>query len=344
MDSIAYFLNKNNFEIEDVVQIKDYQINLDEETNAKTSITIIKKPNASDKDIVFIKEKENIIFMGIIEAPISDDETTYKINAKYITNLFDRKIILKNSNLIKEKGIEDFIAYTIENEFLNSEDSLLNINYIDIEVITHTPKKFSVNTDNGIYNFHTFINNCTQNYNIIYTFSVELGRLKIKIENIEDQDIEIIDTNVSDISGYSETFKTNVIAKVTVLCSNGTKHDFFLLNDRTTTTDINAENRAVGDIEVVFEEEEENAKEKALNTFRSNSYSHLIQFNINKNSSLYDVLNWKIGKLIEIKNKTGDIINTYISSITINKDNPIYTIKTGNIRINFLDKLKQEKM
>ena len=93
---------------------------------------------------------------------------------------------------------------------------------------------------------------------------------------------------------------------------------------------------------MIYETETANARQSALNVFRSNSYSHLIQFDVNKNSTLYDIENWQIGTLVKIKNKTGDI-DTYISAITINKDNPIYTIKTGNIRISFLDKLKQKK-
>lgn len=344
MNSIAYFLDKNTFEIKEVAQIKDFQIDLDEETNAKTSIEIIKNLNIQDKDIVLIKEKEATVYIGVIEAPTSEDKNgLYQIEAKYITNLFDRELILKDAEIIKQKGIEDFISHTIRNEFLNSEDELLNINYIDIAVLTHTPKKFTVKTENGIYNFHTFINNCTQNYNIVYTFEIVNKRLKITIENIENKEIEIVDANVSDILNYKEKFQTNVISKVTVVCENGTKHDYFLLNDRTTTEDKNAQNRAVGDIKVIYEADVEDAKQGALNIFRSNSYSHLIQFDINKNSTLYDVKNWRIGTLLKIKNKSGNIIDTYISAITIKKDNPIYSIKTGNIRINFLDKIKQEK-
>lgn len=345
MDSIAYFLDRDTFEIKDVVQIQNYQMNLDEETNSKTTITLVSAVNAKDKDIVLIKEKEKNIFIGIIEAPTTKDEgVVNEINAKYITNLFDRKLILKNANIIKEQGIEDFIAYTIENEFLNSDDNLLNLSYIDLEVITHTPKKFSVSTENGIYNFHTFMTNCTQKYSIVYTFTIVNKRLKISIQNIENKQAEIIDSNTTDIVKYIETFSKNVIAKVTVLCANQTIHEYFLLNDKTTTDNKNAENRAMGEIETIYEEEEENVKQSVLDVFKSNSYSHLIQFGINKNSKLYEVENWRIGTLVKIKNKKGEIIDTYISAITINKDNPMYTIKTGNIRINFLDKLKQKEI
>ena len=63
--------------------------------------------------------------MGIIEAPTNDNldnsETyAYNVSAKYITNLFDRKIILKDENIINEKGIEDFIAHTITNKTVRS--------------------------------------------------------------------------------------------------------------------------------------------------------------------------------------------------------------------------------
>ncbi len=344
MNSIAYFLDKNTFEIKEVVQIKNYQINIDEETNAKTSISILKNISVKDKDIIFIKENEKTQYMGIIEAPNASNDAIYEIKAKYITNLFDRKIVLKNENIISEQGIEDFIAYTIKNEFLNSDDTLLNLNYIDIEVLTHTKKNFSVSTQNGIYNFHTFMNNCTQNYGISYVFSVINGRLKIAIKNIENEEAILIDANTSNIMNYNEVLSTNVTAKVTVFCEeNNQEYDYFLLNDRTTTTDRDDTNRAVGEIEVIYERQEADVKQAALNVFKSNSYSHLIQFDISKDTRLYDVQNWQIGALVKIKNKDGDIIDTYISAITINKDNPIYSIKTGNIRVNFLDKIKQEK-
>ena len=55
--NIAYFLDKNTFEILDVLQLDKFQINLDEETNAKTSMTVLQKLNAKDKDIVFIKKR-----------------------------------------------------------------------------------------------------------------------------------------------------------------------------------------------------------------------------------------------------------------------------------------------
>lgn len=344
MDTIAYFLDKNTFDIVDVVELQKYTINLDEETNAKTTFTVLQKLHAQDKDIVVIKENNKIKYIGIIEAPSNEDGSIkYDITAKYITNIFDRKIILKNQSLIAEEGIEDFIYQTILDEFTNSTDNLLNKTFLDVEVLTHTKKNFSVNNDNGIYNFHTFINNCTQKYNIVYSFRIIGNRLKMTIQNIGSAEEKLIDCNVQDIIEYKEIFKTNVTAKVRVICKDQSEHEYFLLNNRTVTEEKNDENRAMGEIETIYEELQENAKEAAMNIFRSNSYSHLIQFKVYKSSTLYNVDDWQIGQKIKIKNRTNDIIDSYISATTEEGGSQFLQIKTGNIRITLLDKLKQEK-
>lgn len=344
----AYFLDYSTFEIKDVQEIQDFNLSVDEETNSKTTFSLVKPANAHNRDFVFIKDEGRLLYQGIIDEPSNDGGTRWDFTAKYITNLFDRKIILDNQELIKTTGIEDFIAYTIEHEFTNSSDTLLNLTYIDVEVKTHTPKNYTPNTDSGIYNFHTFINNMTQKFNIIYKFDIsnedyEGNRLKMTIESIEDNDESLIDCNVPDIINYEETYKVNVTAKVVVLCSDNTTYTLYLLNDRTTTEDATDPNRALGDIEVVYEYEPENARQTALNFFKGNGYEHLIQFMINKNCQLFDVSDWVIGQKIKIKNKAGDVIDSYISAYTIQKNSDFIQFKTGNMRIDFIDKIKQER-
>ena len=339
---VAYFLDRFTFEIKDVIDLQDYEINVDEETNSKSNFMVMKKINAGDKDFIFINENDEISYMGIIDSPVNENgEKKYSINAKYITNLFDRNIILNNEELISTTGVEDFIKYTIEKEFTNSTDILLNIDYLDIEILTHTKINKSVdNVENGIYNFHTYMTNCTQNYNIVYNFEVVNGRLKMTIEK-QEQEAQLIDANVTDVANYTEVFETNVIAKVVVKTSNNV-FNYFLLNDRTTTTDINDENRAIGLIKTVYTEKDEDAEQTALNEFKSNSYEHLVQFDINIKTKLFDISKWKIGTPIKIKTKNNIIIDSYISSISKQKSSKFYAIKTGNIRIDFIDKIKKE--
>lgn len=325
-----------DFNIKGIVELANYEITIDEETNANTIINILKKIPAEAGDIVVIKKNNERIYWGVIkEIENEDGETLYKYTLKYITNIFDQSVILKNEELIKTTGIEDFIAKTITENFINNIDTFLNKTYLKVIVNTHTKKQVTVdNVQDGIYNLHTWMTNCTQKYNIVYDFFIEDKMLVISIENRESKK-KLIDTTAQVISNYTEVFKTDVVTKVTVLTKSEGSYNLYLLSDRTTTTDMKNENRAKGKVETVYTEKMENAPQKALDIIKSNSYNHNITFKMLNE-------NMKIGTPIAIKTKNSVILDTYISAIKITKSNFIeYTC--GNIRINFIDKLLKER-
>ena len=330
------------FAVKDIVEIADYEINIDEETNANTIINVLKKTTAKARDIVVIKKNNEVVYWGTIDNIQNEDgQVLYEYTIKYITNLFDQDIILENENLIKTTGVEDFIADAITNNFIENEDAFVNINYLQLNIKTHTKKQTSVtNVENGIYNLHTWITNCTQNYDIVYSFSIVNKKLVMTIE-VEERDKELIDVNAQPISNYTEVFETDVVSKVTVLYDkindedNPGKYTLYLLNDRTTTTDMTNVNRADGKIETVYTTNYEDAEQKALDTMKSNAYNHNITF------AYYDRF-IPVGTPIAIKTKESLIFNTYISAVKISQSKFIeYTC--GNIRINFIDKLLKER-
>ena len=340
-ETLVYFLDKINLEIKDVIEFEDYEYIIDEETNKKTVFNVMKKVNAGYKDIVILQRKGKIDYIGIIEDIENEDgEIKRKISLKYISNIFDRKVILQNENLISQNGIEDFIATEIYNNFTNSDDGLLNIKFLDIEIKTHTKIKKSVDTQNGIYNFHTFITNCTQNYNIILDFSYEHGRIKLVIYK-QEAEIQLIDTTIPDISNYVEKFETSVIAKVVVKTDSDIQK-WYLLSDRSTTQNKDDINRAIGDVEVVYTQKSEDAKQTALDKFKSNTYNHYISFKINRNSKLFDVDKMKVGIPLSVRTNNNIILDTYISAIKDDGSNFV-EITCGNMRINFIDKLLKER-
>lgn len=330
-----WIFDYKDFSVKDIVEISDYEINIDEETNASTSIKVLKKTTSKARDIVAIKKNNEVVFWGIIDNISNENgKKLYEYTIKYITNMFNQKIKLENEDLIKTTGVEDFIADAITRNFISNTDTFLNKEYLELEIKTHTIKRTSVsNVENNIYNLHTWITNCTQNYDIVYSFSIVNKKLVITIEN-KAYNKELIDTQAQAISNYSEVFETDVVSKVEVLTSTDT-YTLYLLNDRTTTEDMTNENRADGKIEIVYTEEYEDAKQKALDTIKANSYNHNITFD------LYDKI-LKIGTPIAIKTKESIIYDTYISAIKITQRKFIqYTC--GNIRINFIDKLLKER-
>ena len=331
-----------DFSVKDIVEIANYEINIDEETNANTIINLLKKTTAKSKDIVAIKKNNEVIYWGTIDnIQNTDGQKLYQYTIKYITNLFNQNIVLENESLVKTTGIEDFIANAITTNFIETEDAFVNINYLQLNIKTHTKKQTSVtNVNNGIYNLHTWMTNCTQSYDVVYSFSIVNKKLAMTIE-IKEAEKELIDVNAQAISNYVEVFETDVVSKVVVLYDKVNDVDkkgqytLYLLNDRTTTTDKNNANRADGKIETVYTQNYEDAPQLALDTMKANAYNHNITF------AYYDRF-IQIGTPTAIKTKESLIFDTYISAIKITQ-NKFYEYTCGNIRINFIDKLLKER-
>ena len=285
------------------------------------------------------------IFIGtekdLIDNGFYDKETTLnkKISNRHVI-IFDKNILVENENILSEIGVEDFIVKMIYKNFTNSEDTFLNLDWLDVEVKTHTKKTFSIENNNGIYNFRTFITNCFQNYNIVQDFTYENGRIKLTIYKQENE-IILVDCTTDDISDYEEQYKTSITAKVTVKTDTNIQK-WYLLSDRTTTQDMNNENRVKGKEELVYTSKSEDAYQTAMDKFKSNSYEHMITFKINRNSKIIDVSKLKIGTPISIKTKNNIILDSYISAIIDNGGNFI-EFTSGNIRIKFIDKISQER-
>lgn len=340
-ETLVYFLDRVDLEIKDVIEFENYEYTIDEETNKNTIFNVMKKVNVKNDDIAILIRNGNIDYMGIVkEAGNENGELRRKITLKYISNIFDRKIILANEQLISQTGIEDFIAKEIYDNFTNSSDTLLNKKWLDVEVKTHTKITKSVETDNGIYNFHTFITNCSQNYNIILDFAYVNKRIKLTIYKQETETL-LIDTTVQDISNYIEKSETNITAKVVVKTDTDVQ-EWYLLNDRTITQDKSNVNRAYGDVEVVYTAKSEDAKQIALDKFKGNTYSHYVTFDINRNSELFEVGKLKVGTPISIRTDNNVILDTYISAI-VDKGNSFINITCGNMRDGLIDKLLKER-
>lgn len=337
-----WIFDYKDFSLKDIVELSDYEINIDEETNSNTIIKIAKKTKAKSRDIVCIKKNnENIYWGSISQISNEDGKLLYDFTVKYITNLFNQKILLENENIIKEIGVEDFIAKAITDNFISNVDDFINKKWLDIRVVTHTPKQTSVtNVEDGIYNLHTWMTNCTQNYDIVYSFSIENKKLVITIEN-KMLNKELIDVTAQAISNYSEVFQTDIVSKVVVVydkkndAENRGEYILYLLNDRTTTTNMHDINRADGETETVYTEKYEDANQAALDVMKSNSYNHNITFN------LFDKY-IQVGTPIAIKTKESIIFDTYISAVKLTQKK-VYEYTCGNIRIKFIDKLLKER-
>lgn len=287
----TYILSKRNLKILSMPKIIDYKINIDEETNLKSTLKTIKIDGLEEGNYIVINGLyKQFLFVISNDGIITEkDSNVVNLNVSDISNIFDRKVIEKKTELMTTESIEKFIAETIYDNFVNSDDTFLNIGYIDITWHTNTKGTVATNSENGLYNFHTFLTNCRQNKNIYTEFKFENNRLKIDI-SYKDENAEMIDTTLPEVVDYNKIKEEEITAKVQVyIRENGSEYNLYLKTDRTTTENKNDPNRARGKIEVISVDTSDKAREEALNVMKGNRYKHLVEFKIAKTSKLMDI-------------------------------------------------------
>lgn len=340
-----YIFSKDDLELKQVSKISKYSLNFDEETNNKSEFVIQRKEKIVKGDFLFLSGAYKDFYFIVDDILGKKEEQIITIMASDISNIFNRKIIEKNIDDMTTKSLEQFIGETINREFVTT-DPVLAISYIDISMKTQTKVNESTNSENMIYNFHTFLINCRQNKNIFTNICVlrdeERGnRLQIDIEYKELETI-LVDTTLSEVVNYNKIYEVDPVSKVTVFCrDNNSEYNLYLKSDNTTTTNINDSLRVIGRTEVISVDEALNAANEALNIIKGNRYKHLVEFDIKKSSKLVDTTKLEIGTLIKIKTED-DIYSSYISAIIIS-DNEFISYKTGSLRVNLIDKLKQNE-
>lgn len=336
-----YILSRQDLSILSVSKVSNYEINLDEETNAKSVFTLINTQGLEKDNFIVLNGLYRQFLFIIDEVQTEKGSNISTVTALDISNLFDRKVIEKNTDTMTSDSIEEFIANTMADNFVNSDDTFLNVGYIDIYYNTTTQGVVATNAENGLYNFHTFLTNCRQYKNIYTEFQFVNGRLRIDI-TCKIETTQLIDTTLPEVTNYNKIHEDDVTAKVTVLIrEDNSEYNLYLKTDRTTTTNKDDENRASGKIEVISVDTADLAATEALNVIKGNTYKHLVEFKIAKTSKTMDITQFHIGRPIRIKTKD-DIYDSYISAITLTDENFVY-FKSGSLRETLLDKLKLNK-
>lgn len=342
---LCYFISKKDFSILNCVEVASYSVAHNLDCGGKTKITIAGNPNASDEDFVILKDDKKTKFTGIIEnIDNADGERKYIVSCLEIERCFDRKIVLSDVDIIKDTGVEDFVAHTIQTYFAESGDDYSDMSYIKCAALTHTKVNSKPAADNGIYNFKTYIGNIKQQYGIFLDFEFTKDRLNISIYKRNQASMNI-DTTITDVCACKETYKVKVLSKLNVVWFNKstqaeTMRYFYLHSDRT-VSEVNAD-RIDGTISTVRIEADTEAEmiQEAKNEFKSNSYSHSIEADILTTSKLYPIEELYVGHEVMIKTAAAGIKESIISEISFTDAADVVKVKFGILKVSLTDKLK----
>lgn len=123
--------------VKDIVEITDYDITIDEETNAKSTINVLKQTNARANDIIAVKHDNQVVYWGIIDE-IQNESGALKQTfvTRYITNLFDQKIPLETYYNFKTKIVSN--TYGLKNNSGNvGVSTVVTADVFDIRPVTN---------------------------------------------------------------------------------------------------------------------------------------------------------------------------------------------------------------
>lgn len=242
-----YILSKQDLSILSICKLADYQINLDEETNAKSTFTLMKTNGLKKENYMVLNGLYRQFIFVIDDVQTEKESDVVTVTALDISNVFNRKVIEKNIDTMKSKSIEEFLANTISENFVNSDDTALNVNYIEIYWHTNTQGNVATNAENGLYNFHTFLINCRQYKNIYTDFKLEnLGNPQIvegKRINVEAKNRKIVDIMLEGESQQATRSGKNLLKNTaTTKTNNGI--NFTINDDKTILVDGNNDGTA----------------------------------------------------------------------------------------------------
>lgn len=228
-----YILSKQDLSILSICKLADYQINLDEETNAKSTFTLMKTNGLKKENYMVLNGLYRQFIFVIDDVQTEKESDVVTVTALDISNIFDRKVIEKNIDIMKSKSIEEFLANTISEDFVNSDDTALNVRYIEIYWHTNTQGNVATNAENGLYNFHTFLTNCRQYKNIYTDFKLEnLGNpqtVEGKRISVEAKNRKIVDISLHGESQQATRSGKNFLENTGV--SNTSNGVTFTIND-----------------------------------------------------------------------------------------------------------------
>lgn len=363
---VAYIVNSFDLTIKDVFNVESYKVEGDIDFGGKSTVSVVRKPILEEKDFIILKKKGESFFIGICDSvDNTNGEELHVINCIEKENLFDRKIIIDADNeaLKTSIGVEDFIETCIIDNFVDSEDTLLNMDCIEVNCLTHTPVVAKVPTENGIFNLKTYMANVKENYGVFYDFDFESEsrKLIINIEKKSQNELKI-DTLSTDVNNYVENYEVDVLSKLTVVWKQPDTKDYdtgvitkvgemtvlnyYLRNDRSITTDKDDVDRAKGSIDIRYIEADDSNEvvETVINAFKSNSYNHSIELDVYGQSAIYPAHELYVGHECLIKTKTHGIKKSIITKINRSNDSDYISLKFGNMAVKLIEKLRKERI
>lgn len=343
-------LDGQNFNVKDYTFSNNYAIIFDSLVQNNSTFNITKRDiNASENDLLVTKEFDKQ-FIGIISSINKTDELT-TISCYHFSKKFDLTFIGSSKT---DVNLGDYIKSIIDDNLIESDDSLQNISYLTVTNNSTITGAISLNA-NASANILDVITSILKsyelviNYNLTYTESGGFKGIDIDIEDVSQQliidskekfikDITVSDGKVGAVNKLVYYPNSENILYKKIL-------KYYLLKDGTISENANDVNRispVVNQSEYyqdadIYYDEGATLLAKVKETFANTTYNHYIRFTLNANKAIpINSINLGDRVMFRYDNKEYNSIVTqlYYSSSTGNVQ-----IQLGLNRVTLTDKL-----
>jgi len=338
-------IDRQTFKRKGVYPVANYKIETDLSSGGISTATVT-KGNVQKGDFAIIRDNNTTVFCGIIKMGVNaGGAKEYKVTIGEMENLFAQNIILTHDYVIAEIGIEDFIATTIVNQFKSSGDIFTDMKYIKVVVNTHTVSLIKPTSNNNIFNLKDYLVLIRETDSVFLDYHFGNGELLIIIEKRELRPV-LIDTSLSDISKYKESFTDNVLAKLVVIWKHGANYDqkkYYLIETGEISENSADPLRIQGNSDTVFIESNSLAAvyEEVGNKLKANAYEHSVEFNVSDSSKIIEKKNLYIGRLVRVMISDKRIFDSIITKVSTSSDSREVFVKLGKLNRILTEKLRR---
>ena len=302
----------------------DYEIHKSiYDTVSRITIPTQSTPPAEGDFVMF----DGVNFVGLItEVDIDGGET--EISLEQAVKMFSRDLFYIVPSYTY---LEDHLKSLIDGNFTNCIDEIYEVPFLSVTALTHTSANCKPDLEENVYNIKSYLSKCRRLQGIVCDWSFDRTTLSLSIYK-KNFPVYNIDMSNPRYKITEQTISNQSVGKITVYCEENTSYsNHYLLTDGTITTTYTADDRVDGEWATLVVAEAADVSESVADEFATNSYSHKVSFQTDRDFELYDRLMLRID---------GKIFSSYVSGIIKTKSD-IRTVECGELQTQypFLERL-----
>ncbi len=321
------------------LRVRNFKIERDLLKKTSSSFTALSMPSLVENgDIVGLYDPYGtILFLGVVGS-IQDNI----VNANQIIDIFDDNWLWNNPSLTT---IEESLQSIIQNDYQNSDDTLMNTIYGDFQLntISSTNQKLQKQDDRYITNFSSFLYDVYEKYSIQLLFDIPFTA------NTPSIDIGIPSYPKLTIGNNSGIFRNfniqrNIYETNKLVVYSESTGDY-RASWYATTSGITDNPSALNRFQkiktnIIFSDENINILKAS--SLRNQMYNHEITCDLVMNNNLLTFDNLHLGQEVDLF-YNGDYYNTILTGYTLdcreNDGVEMITLKFGLVRTTLTSKL-----